>query len=59
MQAITVPWKMEWKIIKALTAVSFEYKMDAWVFMGWTPQHNCYSNPADAWDIRYNTADDR
>ena len=30
MQAITVPWKREWKIIKALTAVSFEYKMDAW-----------------------------
>ena len=25
----------------------------------WTLQRNCYSNPADAWDIRYNTADDR
>ena len=25
----------------------------------WTLQRNCYSNPADAWDIRYNTANDR
>ena len=28
-KAITVPWKTEWKIIRALAAASFEYSVDA------------------------------
>ena len=34
MKAIAVPWKTEWKIIRALTAASFEYNVDAWGVYG-------------------------